>query len=245
MTTIETIQKVALGPYQRHRQLSMNEAEMLSLEVISLLCDSYCADETTLKYTAKLITPDIYMNLIDERNLNKRCGYPLCNKSPERLRDPFSIDEVTKKFLWENNPYAYLSRFCSKFHFRCSQFYQLQLSNEALFSRTGIHLINNHIYDKDGEDIITSFNSPINERYNVVLFEEFLREKATEEDIKSLVAGLKKLGLQGETNETKTDDHHEDLQWEQDLSKWLSEIKIVEIEKPNLLGDFQKEEEED
>lgn len=178
MTTIQDIQQIALGSYQKHRQLSIHEAEMISLEIIGLLCDSYCHDEDTLKYIARLITTDVYMDLIDERNLNKKCGYPLCNKAPERIRDPFNMDDVTRKFLWENNPYAYLSRYCSKFHFRCSQFFRLQLSDEALFARTGIHLIDKHVHDSKGDDL-TNLNAIQEEKYKITLFEEFLREKAS------------------------------------------------------------------
>lgn len=228
MTSIDDIQNLALKAFQKHRQLSMREAEVISLELIDLLCDSHCEDETALKYLARLLTPGSYQDLLDERNLNKKCGYPMCNRQPERLRDPFSMDDTTKRFLWENNPYAYLSIYCSRFHFRCSQFYEVQLSDEALFARTGVHLLENTPEEKQ----------LIDEKYDVKLFEELLREKASEDDIKSLIAGLKKLGIQNSVDSNADDNN---LQMEEDLSKWLSEIKIVEVGKPSILGDLTKD----
>lgn len=225
MATIEDIKETALIPFQKHRQLSMHESEVITLEIIGLLCDSECKDEKTLKYLGRFLTPDMYQDLVDERNLNKRCGYPLCGKSPERIRDPFSMNDTTKKFLLENNPYAYLSHYCSKFHFRCSQFYQVQLSDEALFARTGVHLFEDPEQDKHDID------------FKVTLFEELLREKASEEDIKSLISGLKKLGLNPDSGTTEKDD----TELEDDLSKWLAQIKIVENDNPSILGDFTRE----
>lgn len=231
MSGIEEFQNVALGPFQKHRQLSIREAEIISLEIIELLCDSHCKDEATLKYLARLITPATYQDLLDERNLNKKCGYPMCNRQPERLRDPFSIDYTTKRFLWENNPYAYLSIYCSKFHFRCSQFYEVQLSDEALFARTGVHLVHNSPQEK----------KEIDEKYRIELFEELLRQKASEDDIKSLIAGLRKLGINNGANQEHKDD---DQEMEEDLSKWLAEINIIENDKPSILGDLTKDDDE-
>lgn len=226
MTTIRSIQEGVLKPFQRHKQLTVKEAEEISLGIIDALCDSYCEDESTLEYLSMFLTPQLYHDLLDERNLNKLCGYPMCSKSPERIRDPFGVDDNTKKFLWENNPYAYLSIYCSKFHFRCSQFFQVQLSDESLFVRTGIHLINQPSEEQQR----------FRENYCVTLFENLLREKASKDDMKSLVAGLRRLGIK---NENEGETQNGDDQFETDLSKWLSDIKIVEHEEPKLLGDLE------
>lgn len=227
ITTIDDIQNVVLKPFQNHRQLSIREAETISLELIGILCDSSCDDEETLKYLARFLTQETYQDLIDERNLNKLCGYPLCSKPPERVRDPFSVNDNTKRFMWDNNPYAYLSTYCSKFHFRCSQFYRVQLSEEALFARTGVHLVHQN---QDEREKVAS-------QYKITLFEELLREKSSEEDVKSLVAGLKKLGIQSGGNLELSEDEQ---QTQDDLSKWMSEIKIVETDEPSVLGDLTK-----
>lgn len=248
--TLSDIDTLVLKPFQNHRQLSMKESETLTLELLALLCDDHVDSGATLKYTARLITPDTYDDLIEERNLNHLCGYPLCHRPPERHSQHSDLtvhhgstgimasqhnDAIIKRFLWENNPYAYLSKFCSKFHFRCSQFYQVQLSEEALFSRTGIHLINDKL-EKNGA--VTSGVSHL-EQYNVTLFEDLLREKSSEEDIKSLIVGLKKLGLH--TSSSGEAENAEDKLLEDELSQWLGEIKIVEESNPPLLGDLQRE----
>lgn len=231
---IQDIQKEVLTPYQKHRQLSMKEAQSISLDILTLLCDAQISDEDTLKWLARLMTPETYMDLMDERNLNKLCGYPMCQHAPERERDPFSMSETTKKFLWENNPYAYLSRFCSKFHFRCSQFYQVQLSEDALFSRTGIHLIN---------DTLQTDNS-VNEKYGIELMEVLLRNKATEEEIKNIVLGVNKLDLAtGDTEYTEESRNGEirNVTSPEDLSQWLQDFKIIENDKPSIIDDYLKD----
>ncbi|CAB4255532.1 similar to Saccharomyces cerevisiae YER139C RTR1 CTD phosphatase [Maudiozyma barnettii] len=244
--TLKNIQDEVLKPFQNHRQLSIKESEMMTLELLTLLCDDEIDKGSTLKYVAKLITPTTYDDLIEERNLNHLCGYPLCGKPPERnihhsesalhhgtsgVMASHQNDAIIKRFLWENNPYAYLSKFCSKFHFRCSQFYQVQLDENALFSRTGIHLINDTLKNKDDDE-----NE--NGAYQVVMFEDLLREKSTEEDVKSLIVGLKKLGLHSSSGDTELS---EDKLLEDELSQWLSDIKIVENSNPPLMGDLEKE----
>ncbi|CCF56524.1 hypothetical protein KAFR_0B02260 [Kazachstania africana CBS 2517] len=223
--SVQTIHEKVLKPFQKHRQLSIRESELLILELLELLCDTALEDELSLKYIARFLTPETYSDLVEERNINNRCGYPLCTKSPERSRIKTNNAKI-ENFLLENNPYAYLSMYCNKFHFRCSQFYQLQLSDEALFTRVGIHLIVDTI-PKQGEE------------NTVTLFEELLRERATNEDIKSLISSLKKLGLQGHEGDANKENEDEIL--EQELSKWLGEINIVENENPDVLGDLTRE----
>lgn len=231
---IQDIQKYVLSPYQKHRQLSMKEAQSITLDILSILCDGQVKDEDTLRWLARFMTPESYSDLMDERNLNKLCGYPMCHASPERKRDPFAMSEVTKQFLWENNPYAYLSRFCSKYHFRCSQFYQVQLSDDALFLRTGIHLIN--------DSMLTS--NTLNEKYNVELMEAMLRNKATDEEFKNIVLGVKKLALNGaDKNDDDADDDENNTitTTPEDLTKWFKEFKIIENENPTIIDDYLKD----
>lgn len=231
--SIQDLQKIVLTPFQKHRQLSMREAQSLTLEILSTLCDGRVSDEDTLRWLAKFMTPESYMDLMDERNLNKLCGYPMCQHSPERERDPFEMSPETKQFMWENNPYAYLSRFCSKFHFRCSQFYQVQLSDDALFSRTGIHLINDTLH----------INDNIVFKYNIQLMEALLRNKATDEEIKNIVLGVGKLelgtnGAPGTNKEGGRNSEIANVTSPEDLSKWLQDFKIIENDKPSIIDDY-------
>lgn len=223
MTTVEEINNSVLKPYQNHRQLTINESELLSLELLDLLSTTYCKDKETLKYVANFLTKETYDDLIDERNLNKKCGYPLCDRSQNRFRDLYGGNGIATNFLKQHNPYAYLSLYCSKFHYRCSQFYHAQLSNEALFSRVGIHL-------NDGK------------KSDIVLLEEVIANNETrEEDLKLVVQGIGNLDIGKSEGQ---DENESKKELEKDLSEWLSEVKIVENEKPNILGDLGKEDNE-
>lgn len=227
--TIDQIEREALASHQKHRQLTMREAETIGLVLVELLCDDSCSDEATLKYLARLLTPQLYRDIVDERNLNRRCGYLLCSDPPERIRDPFAMDTVTRKFMWENNPYVYLSQYCSKYHFRCSQFYEVQLSDDPLFTRTGVHLVRDPLRDEQ-------------DKYTVRLFEELVRERATAEDIKALVTGVSRLQLKngdGASGRPSSDSiSTSSISVSDELSNWLAEVKIVEHSEPHILGDL-------
>ncbi|CCK71212.1 RNA polymerase II subunit B1 CTD phosphatase RTR1 KNAG_0G01540 [Huiozyma naganishii CBS 8797] len=221
--SIHRIQQVALSGFQKHRQLSIKESEVITLEIITLLCDASLESEEAAKYLGKLITPETYDDLIDERNLNGLCGYPLCSNSTERRRDPFSMNQTTKLFMSENNPYNYLSKFCGKLHSNCSQFYQLQLSDDPLFTRVGIHLIEDTMKNVEQE-----------EKYGITLLEEVIRRESTEDEIKFIISGIKQLDIKtkkSENGDTPTPD---------ELSKWLQEITIVENINPSIPGDLSK-----
>ena len=251
----ETINEKVLSNFQKHRQLTMRESEFLTLELLTLLCDSHVSDPKTLKYLARFLTPEAYDDLIEERNINNLCGYPLCKSPPERNKNEKSHyssksdvahsytvshqhDAIIQRFLWENNPYAYLSKYCSKIHYRSSQLYQIQLSDEALFARTGIHLLN---------DTLKQDQSNGNENeYSIMLYEDLLREKTEsdshETDIKAVIKGIKRLGFQ-----ESSDSHGNGIQnseesriLEEQLSKWLEDIKIVEDQNPSIIGDYGK-----
>lgn len=102
----------------------------LSLFITELLSDS-TVDKLLLKYLSRFLTPSNYDEIIQERNINKYCGYPLCSMPPSRVKDVMSGSFAKSKML----PYAYLNEFCSKHHYQCSVFYRAQLEEEALFSR--------------------------------------------------------------------------------------------------------------
>lgn len=250
--TTETVNEKVLSNFQKHRQLTMRESEFLTLELLTLLCDSHVSDPKTLKYLARFLTPEAYDDLIEERNINNLCGYPLCRKPPERNKNDKSYhtsrsdvahsytvshqhDAIIQRFLWENNPYAYLSKYCSKVHYRSSQLYQIQLSDEALFARTGIHLLNNTLRQDVNEN-----------EYSIMLYEDLLREKAEsdghETDIKAVIKGIKKLGFQdnGDSNANSIQNSEESRILEEQLSKWLEDIKIVEDQNPSIIGDYGK-----
>ncbi|CAG98361.1 RNA polymerase II subunit B1 CTD phosphatase RTR1 [Kluyveromyces lactis] len=210
MATIEEIKEVVLKPYTNHRQLTIREVETISINLIDLLITKDVKDARTMKYISRFLTKQDYADLVQERNLVKRCGYPLCSKSQARVRDPFADVQMTN-FLRQNNPYAYLTEYCTKAHFRCSQFYQFQLSDEALFARVGVHLDD---YEPPSE---------------IQLLEEVL---ARESDVKQMIRGMTDLKL-------ADDDSREEM--ERDISDMLADIKIVEINEPNIIGDLGRD----
>ncbi|SCU81548.1 LAFA_0C05710g1_1 [Lachancea sp. 'fantastica'] len=227
MTSIEDIKRLVLKPFQNHRQLSIKEADTISLEVLDLLSQSDCKDRQTLEYLANFLTIETYHDLIEERNLNKKCGYPTCTRSQNRVRDPYGGNTIATRFLQENNPYAYLSHYCSKFHYRCSQFYEVQLTDEALFVRIGVHL-----------DDEVQGNSPP-KLQKISLLEELIQgEDLAQEDLISIVSGIGQLHIK--SDEALGGDDKEEL--EKDLSEWLSEVKIVENKDPHPMGDLFKDE---
>ncbi|CEP63073.1 putative protein-serine/threonine phosphatase LALA0_S07e01794g [Lachancea lanzarotensis] len=226
MTSIEDIKRLVLKPFQSHRQLSIKEADTLSLEILDLLSQSDCKDRQTLKYLANFLTIETYHDLIEERNLNRKCGYPLCTRSQNRVRDPYGGNATATRFLQENNPYAYLSHYCSKFHYRCSQFYEVQLTEEALFVRIGVHL-----------DDEVKGNLP--KLQNISLLEELIQgEELGQQDLMSIVSGIGQLHIK--SDEALGGDGKDEL--EKDLSEWLSHIKIVENQNPHPMGDISKDE---
>ncbi|SCU99842.1 LANO_0F03950g1_1 [Lachancea nothofagi CBS 11611] len=223
MTSIEDIKRLVLKPYQNHRQLSIKEADTISLEILDLLSQSDCKDTATLKYLANFLTLETYHDLVEERNLNKKCGYPACDRSQNRVRDPYGRNAMATQFLQQNNPYAYLSHYCSKFHYRCSQFYEVQLTDDALFVRIGVHL----------DDEVKS-NAP--KLQDISLLEEIIQgEELKQQDLISLVSGIGQLQI----SQNGDDDAKQEL--EKDLSDWLSRINIVENESPHPMGDFFNE----
>lgn len=183
MATVDEIKNEVLSPYMSHRQLSMKEAESLTLSLLELLTVTDIKDPATMKYLARFLTKQSYSELIQERNIVKRCGYPLCQKSQGRIRDPF-IDQKVATFLRQNNPYAYLSEYCSKAHFRCSQFFHFQLTEDSLFTRVGVHL-------DDYQPAI-----------DIQLLEEMI---AKESDVKQMIKGISDLNLAAEEDEIEKD----------------------------------------
>ncbi|KAK6458277.1 Rtr1/RPAP2 family-domain-containing protein [Scheffersomyces xylosifermentans] len=138
--------------------LTPPEASRLSLVITELLVDYY-VDLPLLKFLSRFLTQQAYDEIIEERNIEHQCGYILCPKSPKqsvrRLSNnsnatvPASLKEpgAATRFQIYNRkpsmvlPNTYLSQYCCKDHYRASIFYRNQLSNEALFARKDIMVI--------------------------------------------------------------------------------------------------------
>ncbi|OBA21753.1 hypothetical protein METBIDRAFT_32214 [Metschnikowia bicuspidata var. bicuspidata NRRL YB-4993] len=136
-----------LGAVSSHDLLSPAEASLLQLKIAELLLD-YSVDVSLLKFLSRFLTPQLYDELVEEKNIEHQCGYLVCGQLPKRqVRRASSVDgahEMATKFRIYNRkpsiilPNTYSSQYCCKDHYQASLFYRNQLSLESLISRKGI-----------------------------------------------------------------------------------------------------------
>ncbi|CCD22528.1 putative protein-serine/threonine phosphatase NDAI_0A03710 [Naumovozyma dairenensis CBS 421] len=181
VVTIKLIQEAVLRPHQMHQQLAGYDADTIVYQLITLLINSNCIDETTLKYITRFFTPETFQMLVLQRINNKRCGYPLCDK-------PVSHINHSDAFSLINTKTSYFNKFCSDLHMKSTSFLQAQLLTTPLRERVGIHLISNYDIDKFQRENIM-YN-------NIVLFEEYIREKTLDQDLDSIMKSLETLEFQ-------------------------------------------------
>lgn len=141
--------------------LSPGEASRLLLLITELLLDHF-VDLQLLKFLSRFLTPQIYDEIIEERNIEHQCGYITCNKSPKQNVRRLSVisngsastlpafaspgasaTSMTKYQIYNRKPSmilpnTYLSQYCCKEHYQASLFYRNQLSLEAVFARKDI-----------------------------------------------------------------------------------------------------------
>lgn len=147
-----------LEPYANKELLTPAEALQLSLLITELLVDDY-VDYSLLKFLSRFLTQQSYDEIIEERNIEHECGYPLCNNQPKLLVRRLSLNSngtttalmsdvgaSTKYQIYNRKPSiilpnTYKSQYCCKDHYQASIFYRNQLSNEAIFARKDIMVI--------------------------------------------------------------------------------------------------------
>lgn len=122
-----------LKPMFRPGMLTQGECSRIMLALLPILLDT--VDPYFLKFCARFLTPEDYLEVIDERNISHMCGYPLCSRVPTNTQGNYKIDFKSKNI---SIVYPYLTNFCSKEHAQSSTFYQRQLSDESLFSRKDV-----------------------------------------------------------------------------------------------------------
>lgn len=147
-----------MEPYANKELLTPAEALQLSLLITELLVDDY-VDYSLLKFLSRFLTQQSYDEIIEERNIEHECGYPLCNNQPKLLVRRLSLNSngtttalmsdvgaSTKYQIYNRKPSiilpnTYKSQYCCKDHYQASIFYRNQLSNEAIFARKDIMVI--------------------------------------------------------------------------------------------------------
>ncbi|CAH1763187.1 2205_t:CDS:10 [Entrophospora sp. SA101] len=84
-----------------------------------------------LRDAAKYMSPHHYQEVIEERNADKLCGYPICDKKCQEIKGQFRISNQTRKIY----DITELKCFCSKTCYTSSKYYEKQLSVEPIYMR--------------------------------------------------------------------------------------------------------------
>lgn len=152
--------------------LTPGEASRLTLILLEVLADDDC-DAYFLKFISRFLSRDVYGELIEERNINKLCAYPLCREKQARAH---GLHRTSVGL-----PYEYLKYYCTKTHFQCSEFYKAQLSPEALFARPNV--------------TVESYGAMEYEN-GITLLEEVLQERNRGASLRQVLNGMDTLTLQ-------------------------------------------------
>lgn len=131
-----------IAPLSGHDPLSPAEASQLHVKIIELLLDN-TVDFSLLKFLSRFWTPDSYDELVEERNIEHQCGYPVCRQLPElRVRRPLHGDSKRYQIYLRKPlmilPNTFSLQYCCKLHYQALLFYRNQLLAEAVFARKEI-----------------------------------------------------------------------------------------------------------
>uniref|UniRef100_UPI00358F12C9 putative RNA polymerase II subunit B1 CTD phosphatase RPAP2 isoform X1 n=2 Tax=Myxine glutinosa TaxID=7769 RepID=UPI00358F12C9 len=109
------------------------EAERTSHEAVLRLLEGYVTQEMLAQLGGK-ITPAHYDDVIEERALERLCGFPLCNRHLKNI-----AQQQFKIFTQRNKVYDITrrKRFCSNFCCGASQYFASQIPNGPLGMREG------------------------------------------------------------------------------------------------------------
>lgn len=138
-----------MAPLGNKETLTPGEALLLQLKIAELVLDN-TIDVPLLKFLSRFLTQQSYDELVEERNIEHQCGYPLCGKSPKhQVRRPSNsgaMETATRYQIWNRKPSmilpnTYLLQYCCKEHYQASLFYRNQLSQEAVFARKNILVV--------------------------------------------------------------------------------------------------------
>lgn len=138
-----------ITPLGNKESLTPGEGLLLQLKIAELVLDN-TIDVPLLKFLSRFLTQQSYDELVEERNIEHQCGYPLCGKSPKhQVRRPSHggvLETATRYQIWNRKPSmilpnTYLLQYCCKEHYQASLFYRNQLSQEAVIARKNILVV--------------------------------------------------------------------------------------------------------
>ncbi|KAF9926786.1 RNA polymerase II associated protein 2 [Linnemannia zychae] len=88
-------------------------------------------DEATLGEAANRIKQSHYKEIIEERNIAKLCGYPLCSRQPRDIKGKFRISLQERKVF----DISVLKQYCSSTCLTASRWLEGQLTEDPLYLR--------------------------------------------------------------------------------------------------------------
>ncbi|CAG8436949.1 uncharacterized protein OCT59_005443 [Rhizophagus irregularis] len=88
-------------------------------------------DIDVLRESAKYLSPQHYFEIVEERNADNLCGYPICNNNRQKIQGQFRISNRSRKIY----DITELKCYCSTICFTSSKFFATQLSEEPVYMR--------------------------------------------------------------------------------------------------------------
>jgi hypothetical protein len=85
----------------------------------------------TLNAASPYLQPKTYNEVLEERNVQEWCGYPLCSETPRRSLQRFKISLKERKVFDQSENAQFCSDAC---HYK-SKYYSMQLSEEPVWFR--------------------------------------------------------------------------------------------------------------
>ncbi|KAF9977745.1 RNA polymerase II associated protein 2 [Actinomortierella ambigua] len=85
--------------------------------------------EQVLGEAANRLKQSHYIEIIEERNIEKLCGYPLCSRPPRDIKGKFRIS-LSERKVYDISP---LKQFCSSKCLVASRWFESQLTEEPLY----------------------------------------------------------------------------------------------------------------
>lgn len=229
-----------LESFANKELLTTTESIKLQLIITELLVDYY-VDFKLLRFLSRFLTQQTYDEIIEERNIEHQCGYILCSNTPKQMVRRLSMNSngITSASIQDPGasthyqisnrkptmilPNTYLSQYCCKEHYQALIFYRNQLSNEAIFARNNIMII-----EPFPLHLPTWYENSITCLEEVIAKHKELKQHG--KSLSEVIAMMSGLSVAD----------HETNQETNDLAKLIEDFEIVEKES-NLVGDAPRD----
>ncbi|KAK9474171.1 Rtr1/RPAP2 family-domain-containing protein, partial [Dipodascopsis tothii] len=200
-TSLERFQPL-LNRFGRPGLLELKSVAALTLYLTEFLADD--VDPPFLKFASRFLTPASFDDVVVERNIVHKCGYPVCTESTasadarmipvSRAHVNASIVRARSAFVVKPSaPGKEAMVYCSKWHMQAAKFYQAQLSEEAVWARLDI-------------GVATLPRAVAAWEAKIRLLDEFMDESITDEGLAfELSKGFDRLGLGPEAEDADGD----------------------------------------